>query len=454
MKRKDDFHCCLHRSTAPIAALESRRGDRGGCCTACGRNGVKERTALAAKADAGAKPGRAKVRARRLKGVGILYRNGKLERCSKRLASSLNTSRRLVRCPFGHWRSARPGKARYRAAMAVALTRKAVTGPLFRFAKRVLDTAQLGADLERTAIMSDANTKPRANLYQRITDQIIAELERGALPWRKPWDTGLLGDRVTRPLRHSGEPYRGINIVALWMAATASGFASPFWMTYRQALEFDGQVRKGEKGQLVVFASSMTKVDEAAPEGADPREVHFMKGFTVFNVAQIDGLPARFSEPAPAPRLDVPTRDAKAEAFFNATAAVILHGGTQAYYAPEPDCIRLPPFESFRDTASYYATRAHETVHWTAHKTRLDRSFDHKRFGDEGYAMEELVAELGAAFLCADFALTPELRPDHASYIENWLLALKNDNRAIFTAAAHAQRACDFLHGFKGKTAV
>jgi antirestriction protein ArdC len=294
--------------------------------------------------------------------------------------------------------------------------------------------------------MTNSDTKPRAGLYQRITDQIVAELERGVIPWHRPWSGASLGDRISRPLRHTGGAYRGINVIALWMAATAFGFTSPFWMTYRQALALGGQVRKGEKGSLVVYAGTVTNQTEAG-EDDDARQFRFLKGFTVFNVMQIDGLPQRFAEKPVAPLLTMPERDAKAEAFFGKLGADMRHGGAQAYYARKPDYIQMPPFESFEDAASYYATRAHETVHWTSHESRLDRCFDgSKRFGGEAYAIEELVAELGAAFLCVDLQLTPELRPDHAAYIDSWLKALKSDSRVIFTAAAHAQRACDWLH--------
>jgi antirestriction protein ArdC len=139
----------------------------------------------------------------------------------------------------------------------------------------------------------------------------------------------------------------------------------------------------------------------------------------------------------------------KAEGFFAATGAEIRHGGDSAFYAPAPDFVQMPPIESFRDAQSYYATLAHECTHWTRHPSRLDRDFGRKRFGDQGYAMEELVAELGAAFLCADLELTPQIRDDHAPYIAGWLKALKDDKRAIFTAAAHAQRAVDYLHSLQ-----
>jgi len=170
-----------------------------------------------------------------------------------------------------------------------------------------------------------------------------------------------------------------------------------------------------------------------------------MKGYSVFNVEQIDGLPAHYTATHP-PRLNPEQRIAQAEGFFAATGADIRHGGDSAHYVPALDYVQMPPFESFKGAESYYATMAHELTHWTRHPSRLERDFGRKRFGDQGYAMEELVAELGAAFLCADLELTPQIRDDHAPYIAGWLKALKDDKRAIFTAASHAQKAADFLH--------
>jgi antirestriction protein ArdC len=156
-------------------------------------------------------------------------------------------------------------------------------------------------------------------------------------------------------------------------------------------------------------------------------------------------LPAQYYAKAE-PRLDTVQRIDRAEAFFAATGANIQHGGNQAFYTMAQDRVQMPPFESFQDAESYYGTLCHEMTHWTRHPKRLERDFGRKRWGDEGYAMEELVAELGSAFLSADLDLTPEVRADHASYIGNWLKVLKDDKRAIFTAAAHAQRAADYLH--------
>lgn len=291
------------------------------------------------------------------------------------------------------------------------------------------------------------------DFYQRITDQIVAQLEEGVRPWLKPWNTDHMAGRVSLPRRHNGVKYRGVNIVALWIAAAERGYAAPIWMTFKQALNLGGCVRKGEKGSAIVYADRVTRLEHDEATGADSaHEVHFVRGYTVFNVEQIDGLPEPYYA-TPAPNASVLPRIERAERFFSATGAVICHNSSRACYAPGPDHIRMPPFEAFRDAVSYYAALAHEGTHWTRHPSRLDRSFGQKRYGDHGYAMEELVAELGAAFLCGDLELTPELRDDHASYLEAWLKVLKGDKRAIFTAAAHAQRAADFLNGLQPKEA-
>ena len=173
-----------------------------------------------------------------------------------------------------------------------------------------------------------------------------------------------------------------------------------------------------------------------------------MKGYTVFNVEQIDGLPEHYAA-KPEAVIDAAQRIDHAERFFASTGADIRHGGNSAHYSGGTDHVQMPAFEAFRSPESYYATLAHELTHRTKHPKRLDRDFGRKKWGDEGYAKEELVAELGAAFLCADLALTPEPGMDHAGYIQSWLKVLKEDKRAIFSAAAHAQRAADFLHGFQ-----
>ena len=288
----------------------------------------------------------------------------------------------------------------------------------------------------------------KQDIYARTTNHIVAELEKGVRPWMKPWSGDHAAGRISRPLRANGIPYRGINVVMLWSEAMSKGFAASIWMTFEQAKALGGHVRKGEHGSFVVYASTFkaNEKNEATGEESE-RDIPFMKGYTVFNAEQVDDLPEHFTRPA-ATRLDPVQRIERAEAFFVATGADIRHGGNRAFYSPGEDRIQLPPFEMFRNAESYYATLAHEGIHWTKHKSRLDRDLGRKRWGDEGYAAEELVAELGAAFLCADLNLTPEIRDEHASYIATWLQVLKNDNRAIFTAAAHAQKAADFINAF------
>lgn len=288
----------------------------------------------------------------------------------------------------------------------------------------------------------------RPDLYDRITSKIIADLERGVRPWTRPWSADHLAGCITRPLRHNSQPYSGINVFLLWMEATERGYGAPIWMTFRQALELGAHVRKGEAGATVVYANRIKRTEQDDNGHDVEREIPFLKAYTVFNVEQIDGLPGSFHAPAQAP-LDPAARVAHAEAFVTATGAEVRHGGPQAYYAISNDRVQLPPFESFIDPQAYYATLAHELTHWTRHPSRLDRDFGRERWGDEGYAREELVAELGAAFLCADLGIGLTRREDHASYIASWLEVLKDDKRFIVSAAAHAQRACDFLHGLQ-----
>ncbi len=288
----------------------------------------------------------------------------------------------------------------------------------------------------------------RKDVYTRVTERIISDLEQGIRTWMKPWSVEHTAGRITKPLRHNGTPYRGMNILLLWGEAIAKGYTAPIWMTYKQAQEIGANVRKGEHGSLVVYANSITKT-ETNEQGEDTeREIPFMKGYTVFNVEQVDGLPAHYYA-QPVNPLPLSERIENADRFLTNTAATIHHGGNRAFYSPARDAIQLPPFEAFKDKESYYATALHEATHWSGAKNRLDRDFSAKRFGDQGYAREELVAELGAAFLCADLGITPEIRDDHAAYLGHWLKVLKEDKRAIFSAAAHAQRAADFLNSLQ-----
>jgi antirestriction protein ArdC len=298
--------------------------------------------------------------------------------------------------------------------------------------------------------MSRKQENQRADVYARVTDTIVAQLERGVRPWIQPWSAANMAGRITRPLRHNGESYSGMNVLLLWSEGLARGYTSPIWMTFKQALELGAAVRKGETGANVIYASRFTKTETDGQGAEVERDIPFLKAYTVFNVAQIDGLPDRYYTDA-SPVLDPVERIAHADQFFRNTGAVIRHGGSQAYYSPVSDHIQMPAFECFRDAASYVATLSHESCHWTAHPDRVGRDLSRYAKDKSDRSREELLAELGSCFLCADLGIVPELepRPDHASYLGSWLKVLSNDKRAIFQAAAHAQRAVAFLHGLQ-----
>ncbi len=243
-----------------------------------------------------------------------------------------------------------------------------------------------------------------------------------------------------------GRPYQGVNILLLWSAAIEAGYVSPHWMTDRQASELGGQVRRGERASHVFFAKTVKK-KERDPAGGDDTEhtINVRRAYAVFNADQIDDLPAKYR--VELPDVNPGERLARCEHWFAGLGADIRHGGERAFYAPVDDYIRMPPFASFRSPEGYYSVLGHEAVHWSGSKNRLDR--DLFKRDEESVAREELVAEIGSAFLCADLGLSPEPRPDHAPYIASWLKTLDNDTRAVVTAATQAQRAVDFLHGLQ-----
>ena len=288
----------------------------------------------------------------------------------------------------------------------------------------------------------------RRDIHQEITDRIVGQLEQGVRPWMQPWKSGHAAGPVSRPLRHNGEKYNGINVLVLWMSALEHRFDCPLWLTYRQAQQLGGNVRKGEKSSRVVYASTFSRTDEDDAGEEVKRDVPFRKAYSVFNAEQCEGLPERFLAEDTTINPDVEPIAAAIE-FVGHTGAEIRDGGHRAFYHLVDDFIGMPKIETFVDAQSHAATLAHELCHWTRAESRLNRDLGRKRWGDEGYAMEELVAELGAAFLCADLGITPELREDHAGYIDNWLRVLKGDKRAIFTAASLASKAVDFLHGLQ-----
>lgn len=288
---------------------------------------------------------------------------------------------------------------------------------------------------------------PRADVYERITAQIVAALETGTRPWLKPWT----GNGIpTRPLRQNGIPYRGINTVLLWMETAAKGYGSPFWLTFKQAAALGAHVRRGEKSSLVVYAGAIERTEQTESGEEKERHIPFMKGYAVFNAEQIEGLPAHYHPAVAArPSLSDAERLPQVDAFFAATGAEIRESTRGAFYSPTEDYIGMPPFGAFVSAEAHATVLAHECVHWTRHATRLNRDFGRKSWGDEGYAREELVAELGSAFLAADLGLSIEPREDHAAYISSWIKVLQNDKRAIFQAASYAEKAVAFLHGLQ-----
>jgi len=277
------------------------------------------------------------------------------------------------------------------------------------------------------------------DLHQTITDQIIAAIEAGCPPWRKPWTGSTVG--ACLPLRCNGEPYRGINILVLWAVAAAQGYTSARWLTFKQAKDLGASVRKGEKSATVVKFGTIEKEDECGEERVMP----YAKAYRVFNADQIEGLPVDFYV-QPEPARDLGTKaDQAMDAFFAATGATIdTTEEPRAYYNIPQDRIHMPPIGTFQDASGYYGTLAHELTHWTGAASRLDRF---GRFADrKAYAFEELVAEIGNCLLCATLGLTPDFEQSGA-YIEGWLRAMKEDTKAIFRAASEAQKATDFILG-------
>jgi len=273
-------------------------------------------------------------------------------------------------------------------------------------------------------------TNNQTDVYSRITNQIIADLEKGVKSWTKPWKGGDANSRITMPRRHSGEQYQGINILSLWASSMEQEFSSATWMTFKQAKEIGGHILKGEKGSLVVYANTMNRTEENDKGEEIEYQIPYMKGYTVFNVEQIEGLPEDYYD-KPEITANPVERIERAEKFFSDTGANIHNGGHQAFYTVQHDYVKLPDIEAFTDAENYYATLAHEITHWTRHPDRLDRDLGRKAWGDEGYAEEELVAELGASFICADLGIKLEDREDHSAYIASWLEVLKNGSIRI-----------------------
>lgn len=297
-------------------------------------------------------------------------------------------------------------------------------------------------------------TKTQIDLFQQITDTLVEAIEAGTTDgYRMPWHA--TGRPIMSPINVvSKRPYRGANVVVLWAIAEKFGYPSGLWGTYRQWQELGAQVRKGEKSAMVVFWKFLDRRVEDQPgnddhadddggneESTSSKRIPYARPYFVFNAAQVDGFePKKHFEELPES-----SRIAAAEKLFSSIPATVRHGGDSAFYMPAGDYVQMPPFSHFKSPHGYYATLAHELTHWTGSKTRLNRADLKARFGSDAYAAEELVAELGAAFVMGHLGLMNDPRPDHAGYLASWLKVLKGDKKAIFTAASKAQQAFDYL---------
>lgn len=294
---------------------------------------------------------------------------------------------------------------------------------------------------------SRASTSSRPSIYQTVTDRIISSLKTGIIPWEKPWKSPRFAGGPFPRNFSTGKPYRGINVLLLW----SSDYSSPFWLTFKQAQELKGTVRKGEHGTPIVFYKQLPEhATKGENTGEDERVPFVLCRYTVFNVEQCDGLTLpEVSQPMPAPEVD---EDELCESIVNgweSRPALHLTSPTEhrAYYRPSTDCVHMPARSRFVDTAHYYSTLFHELIHSTGHESRLNRTFGN-RFGDELYSKEELVAEMGAAFLSAIAGIANEHTDcNTTAYIQNWISKLQEDNRLIVHAAANAQRAVDSILG-------
>ena len=277
------------------------------------------------------------------------------------------------------------------------------------------------------------------DIYSRVTEHIVRAIEAGTDRWRMPWHV-TSADSFSPVNVSSKQPYRGINVLSLWAAAEERGYTSGLWGTYKQWQEAGAHVKAQEKASPVVFWKVSKRDEQEQDAGETKNNKRFVaRGYWVFNVAQVEG----FQLPK-VPKLPESDRVKGAEAFFSSLGADIRHGRAEAYYERRGDFIQLPDFEAFETASGYYSTVAHEVTHWSGATKRLARDLS-GRFGSNAYAAEELVAELGAAFMMAKLGLSSEPRPDHAAYIATWLSLFKNDSRAIFTAASKAQQAVDWL---------
>jgi antirestriction protein ArdC len=287
----------------------------------------------------------------------------------------------------------------------------------------------------------------RTGLYDEITSKIIGELEAGRVPWVQPWGTAAAKAPLAMPKNAAtGRVYSGINVLILWGSVIQHGFPVQGWLTFRQALSLGGNVRKGERGTTVVYADRFFPDDEkkrAQQTGEEAQAIPFLKRFTVFNLAQCEGLPENLAAPPPPPEPGL--IEPEVEALIKATGIDFRIGGGRAFYMPTHDYVQVPPPQVFFDPINWHRTALHECGHASGAPHRLNRDLS-GTFGTKKYAFEELVAEISAAFCCAALVIVPTVR--HADYIGSWLEVLREDNRAIVRAASQASKAADYILGF------
>ena len=282
--------------------------------------------------------------------------------------------------------------------------------------------------------------KAKRDYAKEITDQVLTILERGERPWDCGWDRSGVGQL---PIRCTGEPYRGVNLVALWAASLNHGYTQARWLTYRQASALGAQVRKGSRGQPVCYTNTVDSKTRLDANG-DPAKIRFLRFYVAFNVADIDGLPPEYYQahetgPAPVPHQEI-------EAFIARLGSDVRYGGAGAFYSgPSSDYIQMPERARFEDATTLYATLFHEHNHWTETVDRCDRDTSGYDTDLEARAREELIAEIGSAILGAHFGIAAAHIENHSAYVGHWITYLKRDPQALFSAASEAQKAVDFL---------
>lgn len=283
------------------------------------------------------------------------------------------------------------------------------------------------------------------NLHAEITSKILAQLKTGVAPWRKPWSTQRTA--YGSPMPHNavtGRPYSGVNILLLWDLMSDRGWG-PKFLTFKQAKAAGGNVKKGEHGTMVIFVKKLIVKDKKDPKGEERKAISFLRHYTVFNVAQCEGLSDKVTGTVQAPMpIDRNERDPLVDEYIQATGVKIVEGHKAAYLGGAFDRIEMPILQAFKSSDAYYSTLFHEMGHWTGHESRMNRNLT-GRFGDRSYAAEELIAELSSAFVCAEFGIDMEEAP--AAYIDHWVSLLEAREDAIVSAAAAASKAVEWLRG-------